>query len=134
LQQAYRDRGVQALIIDVMETPAVAEGWARGHKFSFPVLLDLDGKATSPYAPPTALPDLPRDQVPIASNLIIDGEGKIRFYTPQRARVPAALVGGPAGAGEVASVPPPARGGPAFSRDADLAARAVDVAEERLDR
>ena len=81
MQQAYRDRGVQALIIDVMETPAVAEGWAKGHKFSFPVLLDPDGKATAPYAPPDALPDLPRDQVPIASNLIIDGEGRIRFYT-----------------------------------------------------
>jgi hypothetical protein len=81
LQQAYRDRGVQALIIDVMETPATAEAWTRRHKFSFPVLLDPDGKATSPYAPADAVPDLPRDQVPIASNLIIDVEGKIRFYT-----------------------------------------------------
>lgn len=27
------------------------------------------------------LPDLPRSQVPIASNLIIDREGRIRFYT-----------------------------------------------------
>ena len=55
----------------------MAEAWARRHKFSFPVLLDPDGKATAPYAPPDALPDLPRDQVPIASNLIIDGEGEI---------------------------------------------------------
>lgn len=81
MQQTYRDRGVQALIVDVMETPAVAEAWAKKHGFSFPVLLDPDGKATSPYAPPGVLPDLPRDQVPIASNLIIDGEGKIRFFT-----------------------------------------------------
>ena len=81
MQQTYGDRGVQALVIDVMETPDVAESWAKRHKFSFPVLLDPDGKATSPYAPPGAVPDLPRDQVPIASNLIIDGEGKIRFYT-----------------------------------------------------
>jgi peroxiredoxin len=81
LQQAYRDRGVQALIIDPMEAPAVAEAWAKRHKFSFPVLLDSDGKATSLYAPKDALPDLPRDQVPIASNLIIDPEGTIRFFT-----------------------------------------------------
>jgi peroxiredoxin len=81
LQQTYRSRGVQALIIDVMESAATAEAWARRHKFSFPVLLDPDGKATAPYAPADAVPDLPRDQVPIASNLIIDGEGKIRFYT-----------------------------------------------------
>ena len=59
----------------------MAEGWARGHDFSFPVLLDLDGKATEKYAPPGVLPDLPRNQVPIAANLIIDREGKIRFYS-----------------------------------------------------
>jgi peroxiredoxin len=69
------------LIIDVMEAPAVVEAWAKGHKFSFPVLLDPDGKATSFYAPRDALPDLPREQVPIASNLIIDSEGVIRFFT-----------------------------------------------------
>jgi len=81
LQQTYRDRGVQALIVDVMEAPAVADGWAKRHKFSFPVLLDPDGRATTPYAPKDALPDLPRDQVPIASNLIIDQEGIIRFFS-----------------------------------------------------
>ena len=59
----------------------MAEAWANKHAFSFPVVLDPDGKATSPYAPPEALPDLPRDQVPIASNLLIDREGKIVFYT-----------------------------------------------------
>jgi len=59
----------------------VAGGWAKGRGFSFPVLLDLDGKATEPYAPPGVLPDLPRNQVPIASNLIIDREGRIRFYS-----------------------------------------------------
>jgi peroxiredoxin len=81
LNQTYRDRGVRALVIDVMETPEVAKGWAERWKFSFPVLLDPDGKATSLWAPPDAVPDLPRDQVPIASNLIIDRDGKIRFYS-----------------------------------------------------
>jgi peroxiredoxin len=81
LWQTYRDRGVQALIVDVMETPEVAKGWAERWKFSFPVLLDPDGKATTPFAPPDAVPDLPRDQVPIASNLIIDRDGKIRFFS-----------------------------------------------------
>ena len=81
MQQTYRDRGVQALVVDVMEAPAVAEAWAKRHKFSFPVLLDPDGKATSLYAPKDALPDLPRDQVPIASNLIVDREGIVRFFS-----------------------------------------------------
>lgn len=81
MSQTYRDRGVRTLVIDVLETPEVAKAWAERWKFSFPVLLDPDGKATTAWAPPDAVPDLPRDQVPIASNLIIDREGKIRFYS-----------------------------------------------------
>jgi hypothetical protein len=45
------------------------------------VLLDPEGSTSAKYAPAGVLPDLPREQVPIAANLIIDGEGKIRFYT-----------------------------------------------------
>jgi peroxiredoxin len=81
LQETYADRGVQALIVDVMESPAVAKAWAEQHAFGFPVLLDPDGAATERYAPARALPDLPRNQVPIASNLILDREGRIRFFT-----------------------------------------------------
>jgi peroxiredoxin len=81
LSEKYRDRGVQALIIDVMETPEVTRAWAAKWKFTFPVLLDQDGKVAEAYAPAGVLPDLPRNQVPIASNLIIDRQGKIRFYT-----------------------------------------------------
>jgi len=50
-------------------------------KYSFPVLLDVNGKTSSSFAPPGLQPDLERDQVPIASNLILDKEGKIRFYS-----------------------------------------------------
>jgi len=50
-------------------------------KYTFPVVLDLDGKVSVSYAPPGVQPDLARDQVPIASNLIIDRNGKIRFYS-----------------------------------------------------
>lgn len=49
--------------------------------FSLPVLLDADGAVSTKYAPEGVQPDLPRDQVPIASNLIIDREGRIRFYS-----------------------------------------------------
>ena len=69
------------MIIDVMEGPPVAEAWAKRWKFTFPVLLDADGTATERYAPAGVLPDLPRNQVPIASNLIIDREGRIRFFS-----------------------------------------------------
>ena len=49
--------------------------------FSFPVLLDADGKVSASYAPEGVQPALERHEVPIASNLIIDKEGKISFYS-----------------------------------------------------
>ena len=48
--------------------------------FTFPVLVDEDGTVAATYAPENVLPDLARDQVPIASNLIIDKDGKLQFY------------------------------------------------------
>lgn len=72
---------MQVIVIDVEETKDKTEEYARRSKFSFPVLLDSDGKVATSYAPAGAQPDLPRDQVPIASNLILDREGKIRFYS-----------------------------------------------------
>jgi peroxiredoxin len=81
LAEAYREQGVQTIVIDVMEPEATAAAWAKRWSFPFPVLLDADGKVAESYAPPDALPDLPRNQVPIAANLIIDREGRIRFYT-----------------------------------------------------
>jgi peroxiredoxin len=50
-------------------------------KYTLPILLDSDGKVAESYAPAGIQPDLPRNQVPIASNLIIDREGRIRFYS-----------------------------------------------------
>lgn len=72
---------MQVLVIDVMETPEDAAAYAQRWGFSFPVLLDRDGAVAASYAPEGVLPDLPRDQVVIASNLIIDRQGIIRFYT-----------------------------------------------------
>lgn len=45
------------------------------------MLKDVDGAVATRYAPPDAQPDLDRDQVPIASNMLIDREGKIAFWT-----------------------------------------------------
>ncbi len=68
-------------MINVKESKTKAARWARALKWTIPVLLDLDGEVAVRYAPPDVLPDLPRDQVPIASNMIIDRGGKIHFYT-----------------------------------------------------
>lgn len=69
------------LVIDVKEDEAKVKKWVKSLGWTFPVLLDEDGKTAERFAPPGVLPDLPRDQLPIGSNLIIDPEGKIRFYS-----------------------------------------------------
>jgi hypothetical protein len=81
LGEAYEERGVTALVINVKEDRNKAAAWKKQLKWSIPVLLDLDGKISASYAPKGVLPDLPRDQIPIASNLIIDRDGRIQFYS-----------------------------------------------------
>jgi peroxiredoxin len=81
LYQTYRNKGVQVLIIDVKEDKNLIEKWLQRFKLSFPVLLDENGTIATSYAPEGLQPDLARHEVPIASNLIIDKEGKIRFYS-----------------------------------------------------
>jgi len=81
LSEKYSDRDVVALVVDVLEEEKIATAWKTKVKWSLPVLLDLDGKVSTSYAPEGLMPDLPRDQIAIASNLIIDREGKIQFYS-----------------------------------------------------
>jgi peroxiredoxin len=81
LWQKYKSRNVQVLIVDVKESKEMAAKWAEARKFTFPVLWDAEGKVSASYAPPDLLPDLARDEVCIASNLIIDSEGKIQFFS-----------------------------------------------------
>lgn len=59
----------------------MAARWTSQLKWTLPVLLDIDGRVSASFAPEGVLPDLLRDQIPIASNLIIDREGRIRFYS-----------------------------------------------------
>ncbi len=81
LHQKYQDQGVQAIVVNVKESKTKANRWGKALKFTIPVLLDLDGEVATRYAPAGVAPVLPRDQVPIGSNLIVDREGKIRFFS-----------------------------------------------------
>lgn len=81
LYQEYRDRGVEVFIIDVKEDGALVEKAFSRFNFSFPVLLDTEGSVSAGYAPEGVQPSLARHEVPIASNLIIDTKGEIRFYS-----------------------------------------------------
>lgn len=71
---------MKVVVIDVKEPKETAERWVKKVGFQFPVLLD-DGKVAASYALPDVLPDLPRDETLIAANLVLDREGRIRFYS-----------------------------------------------------
>ncbi|PTX45150.1 peroxiredoxin [Christiangramia gaetbulicola] len=82
LYQEYKDKGVEVLIIDVKEPKELVEQQLKKkHDLSFPILLDTDGEVAASFAPEKILPELSRDEVMLASNLIIDQEGKIRFMS-----------------------------------------------------
>ena len=81
LSKDYRDKGVEVFIIDVKENKDLVEKSFNRFNFSFPVLLDTEGRVSASYAPAGVQPSLERHEVPLASNLIIDREGKISFYS-----------------------------------------------------
>jgi peroxiredoxin len=81
LYRTYHDKGVEVFIVDVKEDKGLVEKSLARFNFSFPLLLDEDGAVSTKYAPAGVQPDLARHEVPLASNLIIDKEGKIRFYS-----------------------------------------------------
>jgi len=81
LNKDYHDKNVQVLLIDVKEEKSTVQNLLSKFNFSFPILLDPDGSVSAKYAPDGMLPDLARDEVPIAANLVIDKQGKICFYS-----------------------------------------------------
>jgi len=81
LYQHYRSKNVLVFIVDVKEDKNLVEKSLERFHFSFPILLDTNGAVSAKYAPEGVQPALARDEVPIASNLVIDKEGKIRFYS-----------------------------------------------------
>ncbi len=82
LFKEYADNEVGVLIIDVKESKElVSEKLRDGFNLSFPVLLDSDGAVAAKFAPPEVLPELARDEIMLASNILIDREGQIQFLS-----------------------------------------------------
>lgn len=81
MNDSYPEIGLQALVIDVAEDAATMARWKTALEWEIPVLLDPDGAVSTQYAPDGILPDLPRFQIPIGSNLLIDRDGRIQFYS-----------------------------------------------------
>ena len=69
------------IVVDVLESEELAASWAEKMGYTVPLLLDGDGVVSATYAPEGVQPDLARDQVAIAGNLIIDKAGTIQFYS-----------------------------------------------------
>lgn len=82
LSKDYMSKGVAVLIIDVKEPNAlVTEKLVNNFNLSFPVLLDTDGAIAASFAPTDVLPELARDEIMLASNIIINREGNIQFMS-----------------------------------------------------
>jgi len=82
LYQNYKGKNVEVLIIDVKEPAAlVKEKLKDKYSLSFPILLDINGEVAASFAPKDILPDLARDEVMLASNLLIDPKGNIQFMS-----------------------------------------------------
>lgn len=82
LADAYRDRGVHVLIVDIDEGDKIVKKFAAKHGLTCPILMDRDGEVATRYAPPKDfIPDLARQEVMIASFAIVGPDGKVRFLT-----------------------------------------------------
>ncbi|MEO9511076.1 MAG: redoxin domain-containing protein [Flavobacteriaceae bacterium] len=78
----YHDKNVEVLIIDVKEPKdLVHERIKNRFNLSFPVLLDTDGVVAASFAPKDVLPELARDEIMLASNLLLDPQGRIQFMS-----------------------------------------------------
>jgi len=82
LYQDYKDKNVEVLLMDVKEpNELIKEKLKNKYNLSFPILVDADGAAAASFAPRDVLPDLSRDEVMLASNILIDSEGNIQFMS-----------------------------------------------------
>jgi peroxiredoxin len=82
LYNDYKEKGVEVLIIDVKESrELVNEKLKDKLNLTFPLLLDTDGSVAASFAPQDLLPELARDEIMLASNILIDRNGKIQFMS-----------------------------------------------------
>ena len=82
LAEQYRGQNVKVLAVDIKEPD---EGYAKylaRVTMPIPVLRDRTGEVVASYTPPKAQPSVKdRAAVLVTSNLVIDAEGRIRFFT-----------------------------------------------------
>jgi peroxiredoxin len=82
LTERYAPQGVRVIAIDVGEDEASFASYVSRMKLPFPVLHDPDATVSLSFTPTRATPGVKdRTQVIVTSNLVIDRNGTIRFFT-----------------------------------------------------
>src|SRR6202142_4485762 len=77
-----KDDRVRVLAIDIKEDDAGYKQYLTKVKMPMPVLRDAAGGVTATYTPSRAQPSIKdRSTVLVTSNVVVDAEGKIRFFT-----------------------------------------------------
>jgi peroxiredoxin len=76
------DDRVRVLAVDIKENDAGYGKYVGRAKTPFPVLRDATGAVTALFTPPGAQPSIKdRATVLVTANVVVDPEGKIRFFT-----------------------------------------------------
>jgi peroxiredoxin len=82
LAEAYRGKNVRVLAVDIKEDDAAYAKYMARVAMPIPVLRDRTGEVVASYTPDRAQPDVKdRATVLVTSNLVVDAQGKIRFFT-----------------------------------------------------
>jgi peroxiredoxin len=77
----YSQRGVKVLLVDLQEKDPAWQAFQSRVPKSIVLLRDLNGEVGANYAPPKAFPSFKnRTEVVLAASVIIDREGRIRFF------------------------------------------------------
>jgi peroxiredoxin len=82
LAREYASRGVRVVAVDVAEDDQAFASYVSRMQLPFPVLHDPDGATSLRFTPANASPGVKdRRMVIVTSNLVIDRDGRIRFFT-----------------------------------------------------
>lgn len=82
LADDYKGKNVRVLAVNMKEPDAGYAKYLARVKMPFPVLRDRDGAVAMSYTPPRAQPNVvDRTTVVVTSNLVIDPQGRVQFFT-----------------------------------------------------
>ncbi len=83
LARDYADQNVKVLVVNIEEEDEGYQTYLGRHEMPMPVLRDATAQVVGGYIPPQAQPNITSDRwkVLVSSNLIIDPEGIIRYFT-----------------------------------------------------